>query len=137
MKYIKSYENILTYLFNKNKQLPEEVIRLGKHLKAFINNNIDKDYKADYVIQHISEPKKHMPVLSIYVDPNDLGSSIRAIGLYYNQHFDVLTFYFLDNYELLKNIQEFIENILIFNKIKNDDLKITNNSNSIGYSIKI
>jgi hypothetical protein len=128
MKYIKAYENIITDLFRK--KLPKEVIDLGKKMTDFINNNIIGDYNADYSINYDYKS----PILSIFINPNDFGTSIRGIGLYYNKDSQMLMIAFIIHEDFLKNIQEFIEKVIKNNYI-DSRTHLTNISSGNNYFV--
>jgi hypothetical protein len=120
MKYIKNHENFISNLFIKRKKLPVEVIELNQTLKNILTYYFNKLSETKYGAWKISsveiEPpnKKHDNIISIYVDPCDLGGDAKIISLYYSREVENLMFHIFTQLEIIimKDIKDFLINII-------------------------
>ena len=112
---MKTYEKfIASNLFRKRKELPRKVKNLGHVLRFFLDNHIDPEWNA-FITEHQPEDKKNDNIIYISIDPNDLGSYIKFINLYYNSKTKELMIAILPqpkNKELV-DIQNFLEYIIL------------------------
>lgn len=111
MKYLKTYENILTNLFKK-KQLPKEVIDFGDSLVSFIEQNINNNEWDVFSNEYKSPTNKRYNKLSIYIDPYDMEDADEIVELFYNDERKVVLYCFIPKLNFLEDIQEYLKDII-------------------------
>jgi hypothetical protein len=113
---IKTYESFIGNFFTKRKKLPPEILNLSKVLINFINSIPDKRHwdgwdAKEYIYQ--PKDKKESDVISIFVDPHDMGSDVIFIKLYYNEDRKSIMFTIIKNSKSSAiTIQDFLDYIL-------------------------
>jgi hypothetical protein len=113
---IKTYESFIGNLFRKRKKLPSEELQLSKVLVDFFNSIPDKrhwdGWDAKENIYKVQD-KKESDVISIFIDPHDMGSDVVFIKIYYNEDRKSIVFTIIKNSaDDLITIQDFLDYIL-------------------------
>lgn len=113
-----TYENFITNLFTKRKILPIEMQTLASTVFDIVDyyiineiNEVDKGWNVE-IIEQKPQNKKNDNQISIYIDPKDLGSGAKIVGLYYKEDIKRVMFVFIDVSKDMRNLEEFITNML-------------------------
>jgi len=117
MKYISTYENILTNLFKKKETLPKEVIDFGESLMKFIEKNINnKEWDVFTNMPHKNKYNK----ISIFIDPYDMDDAAEIVELFYNVENSRILYCFIPKLNFLDDIKNYLKYII--KQIKIGDL---------------
>ena len=115
MKHTKTYDSFITNIFTKRKKLPIEILNLNSSLfnivEYYIKNGVDKKWSVNFYEQEASDKKNHN-ILSIIVDPEDMGSDAKIVGLYYKEESKLIMLVFIEVSKSVKNLEDFFNHIL-------------------------
>ena len=129
MKYTKTYDKFLSSLFKK--KTPTELDTFADTLKDILEYHIENVINENWEV--LRDKQLTVNVINIYIDPKDLGSDVKIIGLYYNEELNRIMYVFVSKkLNFLDDIKDFLDNIM-----KSFSDKITQSGDEIRFFIPL